>query len=258
MDRFFLLLLLHGCWLEQSGFTLYDDGDRSHTLGLIPLDAASNDAAINVAYVGAITSDLYAYHWTNTTWAFNYNSSMHPCQAPQTCGDYGLCNKDSVNCTCPQGFVTKTGGKGCVPLSTMTGSSNSSTDSCTATAADRYEYVSVNVSFEQQMSAVIAPSAKDCASVCLTWSLPMHRDQLFGRASNKPPSSNSMPGRISRRTWPSGLALSFLAIAPTSVFPEASAYGTTTFITACSSSSEKVDMCTGLPHFLCLITLLQM
>ena len=151
--------------LEQSGFILYD-GEHSHTLGSIRLNAASN-AIVNVAYVGAITSDLYAFHWTNTSWALNYNSSMHPCQAPQTCGDYGLCNKDPGTCTCPQGFVTKTGGKGCMPLRTITGSSNSSTDGCTE-AADKYEYVSVNVSFEPQIPAVISPSPKDCASMCLT------------------------------------------------------------------------------------------
>ena len=154
--------------LEQSGFTLYHDGELSPTLGLIPLDAASNDAAVNVAVVDPTSSDLYIFYWSNTSWVMNYNSSMDPCQVPQTCGDYGLCNKGSVTCTCPQGFVTKTGGKGCVPSRTITGSSNSSTDGCTATAADRYEYVSVNVSFEPQISSVIAQSAKGCASMCLT------------------------------------------------------------------------------------------
>ena len=151
--------------LERTGFTLYD-GEHSHTLGSISLDVASN-AAVNVAYVGVITSDLYAFQRINDSWVRNYNSSMHPCQEPKTCGDYGLCNKDSVNCICPQGFVTKTdGGKGCMPSRTITDPSNSSTDGCT-TAADKYEYVSVNVSFEPQISSVIAQSAKVCASMCL-------------------------------------------------------------------------------------------
>ena len=153
--------------LEQSGFTLYHDGELSPTLGLIPLDAASNDAAVNVAVVDPTSSDLYIFYWSNTSWVMNYNSSMDPCQVPQTCGDYGLCNKDSVNCTCPQGFVTKTGGKGCVPSIAITGSTNSSTDGCAA-VADKYEYVSVNVSFEPQLSYIRAESVKHCASMCLT------------------------------------------------------------------------------------------
>ncbi|MCO5591405.1 hypothetical protein L7F22_045388 [Adiantum nelumboides] len=103
-----------------------------------------------------------------------YNSSMSSfCDYPLVCGEYGLCNRATRECSCPVGFKMAVEKPACKALDEATRKCSCPEEfqmpnfKSTCIASDpAYSLQPINVSFHPQPSAISVSSQDECVALC--------------------------------------------------------------------------------------------
>ncbi|MCO5558855.1 hypothetical protein L7F22_012444 [Adiantum nelumboides] len=146
----------------DNAFTFLDNSSKA--LGSLPPTdniATIFMSSVRVALVDPTSANLLAFYRSNFSWTLFFNSSISICQNTSHCGKFAICNVSTGACHCPSGFVRE--GRDCKPKTDVTSPAFPCLGS---TESSSYKFVSVNVSFQRQISYHTSRSAENCTLLC--------------------------------------------------------------------------------------------